>query len=379
MNPKSQISSFFLSLFFVLPLMAQTKSTIIQEASSLSISGVEVGQWEGKKVFRYTLDNGTMQVELTNFGGIISRIIVPDKDGNLENVVLALEEIPDYFTKNGPYLGAAVGRYANRIGGASFKLQGETYHLTKNNGAHTLHGGAKGFGVKVWNPETYKKEDAVGVKMTYLSVDGEEGFPGNLETTLWMELTAANELKLRFESTTDKPTVVNLTNHSYFNLNGMTGDVRDHELQIFAEAITPTGPGQIPTGELQAVAGTPFDFQSSKNLGQQLDQVEVGFDHNFVTKTENSSELQKIAIVKHPASGRVMEVFSTAPGVQLYTSNHMRDFKGAEGKTYQPHWALCLEPEGWPDSPNKPNFPSTNLAPGDQYEHEIVYQFHVVH
>lgn len=356
--------------------LSQTKMTVIQE-ESLSIKGEKVASLEGKDVFHYTLDNGTIQVELTNFGGIISRIYSPDKNGERENVVLGLENIPDYFTKNGPYLGAAVGRYANRIGSASFALDGETFYITKNNGENTLHGGKKGFGVKVWSPEIYKNEHAVGVKMTYLSLDGEEGFPGNLMTTLWMELTKENELKLRFESTTDKKTVVNLTNHSYFNLNGITGDVRDHELQIFADAITPTGPGQIPTGEIKPVDGTPFDFQSSKNLGAQLDALVGGFDHNYVTKRTNSSELKKIAIVKHPASGRTMEVFSTAPGVQLYTANGFNNFAGADGKTYQSHWALCLEPEGWPDSPNKPNFPSTSLAPGEKYVHEIVYRFGV--
>ncbi|MEP0711053.1 aldose epimerase family protein [Algoriphagus sp.] len=350
--------------------------TVIQE-STLGIRVENVGTWNGKNVYKYSLDNGNMQVELTNYGGIISRIIAPDREGKLENVVLALETIPDYFTKNGPYLGAAVGRYANRIGKASFTIDDKTYNITKNNGENTLHGGAKGFGVKVWDAETYYEEGGLGVKMTYKSVDGEEGFPGNLMTTHWIVLTNDNELKLRFESTTDKKTVVNLTNHSYFNLNGITGDVRDHELQIFANAITPTGPEQIPTGELKEVAGTPFDFQTPKNLGAQLDALGEGFDHNYVTKRTNSDELKKIAVVKHPDSGRVMEVFSTAPGVQLYTANHVRNFAGADGKIYQPHWALCLEPEAWPDSPNKPNFPSTTLAPGEKYLHEIVYKFTV--
>ncbi|WP_339752517.1 aldose epimerase family protein [Algoriphagus aquimarinus] len=356
---------------------SQTKSTVIQEEVSLTIKGEKVDTWEGQDVFHYTLDNGAMQVEMTNYGGIISRIITPDKDGKLENVVLALENISDYFTKNGPYLGAAVGRYANRIGTASFTLDGETFAITKNNGENTLHGGSKGFGVKVWTPEVYKTDNSVGVKMTYFSKDGEEGFPGNLNTTLWMELTSSNELKLRFESTTDKKTVVSLTNHSYFNLSGITGDIRDHELQIFADAITPGGPGQIPTGEIKLIAGTPFDFQTPKNLGAQLDALGEGFDHNYVTKRENSSELKKIAIVKHPESGRVMEVYSTAPGVQLYTANHVRNFAGADGKTYQPHYAFCLEPEAWPDSPNKTNFPSASLSPGGKYVNEIVYSFGV--
>ncbi|WP_425639796.1 aldose epimerase family protein [Algoriphagus yeomjeoni] len=373
MNLRIQLVAILL-LISVTVSLSQTKMTVIQEAS-LSIKGEKVGIWEGKDVFHYTLENGNMQVEMTNFGGIISRIFVPDKNGKLENVVLALEEIPDYFTKNGPYLGAAVGRYANRIGEASFTLDGETFRITKNNGENTLHGGAKGFGVKVWSPEVYKNDNAVGVKMTYLSVDGEEGFPGNLMTTLWMELTSSNELKLRFESTTDKKTVVNLTNHSYFNLNGINGDVRDHELQIFADAITPGESGQIPSGEIKSIAGTPFDFQTPKNLGAQLDALGEGFDHNYVTKRANSSELKKIAIVKHSESGRVMSVFSTAPGVQLYTANGFNGFAGADGKIYEKHWALCLEPEGWPDSPNKPSFPSTSLAPGEKYVHEIAYVF----
>ncbi|WP_192348441.1 aldose epimerase family protein [Algoriphagus sp. Y33] len=350
---------------------------MIEEDLNLTVKTERVASWEEKDVFRYILDNGEMQVEMTNYGGIISRILTSDREGKLSNVVLALENIPDYFTKNGPYLGAAVGRYANRIGTASFKLDGETFHLTKNNGENSLHGGSKGFGVKVWDPEVYKNDNAVGVKMTYLSVDGEEGFPGNLKTTLWMELTSANELKLRFESTTDKKTVVNLTNHSYFNLSGITEDVRGHELQIFAEAITPTGSGQIPTGELLEVHGTPFDFTTLTKLGAQMDALGEGFDHNYVTKRENSTELKKIAMVKHPKSGRTMTVYSTAPGVQLYTANHVRDFVGADGKIYQPHWALCLEPEAWPDSPNKPGFPSADLAPGEQYVHEIVYKFSV--
>lgn len=343
--------------------------------SNLTVTAEKVATWKGKDVYEYVLDNGWMQVHLTNFGGIISRIHVPDKTGKAGNVVLALENIPDYFTGNGPYLGAAVGRFANRIGGAAFKLDGQTFHVTKNIGEHHLHGGNEGFGEKVWDAETYEANDAVGVKMRYLSVDGEEGYPGNLETWMHIELTTDHKLRVVFESTTDKKTVINLTNHSYFNLSGITGDVRDHELQIFADAYTPTGAGQVPTGEVAKVAGTPFDFTAPKNLGEQMDALGEGFDQNFTTKKANSPDLKKIAWVKHPASGRVMEVYSTQPGVQLYTSNHMRDFAGADGKTYQPHWAFCLEPGTWPDSPNKSHFPSSVLAPGEKYRHEIVYGF----
>lgn len=338
----------------------------------------KVGSWEDKDVFKYTLDNGFMQVEMTNFGGIISRIMVPDKNGNVENVVLALDSIPQYFTGNGPYLGAAVGRYANRIGSASFILDGEKIEVTKNLGENHLHGGKKGFGVKVWDQaEPIESDSSIGVKMHYLSVDGEEGYPGNLDTWLYMELTSENELKVRFESTTDKKTVVNLTNHSYFNLGGIKRDVKDHEVQIFSDSITELSDQLIPTGDLLAVKGTQFDFNEPKLLGEQMELNGGGFDHNYVTKNENSSELVKIAKVKHPESGRIMEVYSTAPGVQFFNANGLRDFKGADGKVYQPFWAFCLEPQAWPDSPNKSNFPSAALAPGEKYVHEIVYQFEI--
>jgi len=337
----------------------------------------KVGQWVGKDVFKYSLDNGYMQVEMTNYGGIISRIIVPDKEGKLENVVLALDSIPEYFTGNGPYLGAAVGRYANRISNASFELDGVKYEVTKNIGENHLHGGKKGFGVKVWDAEPFDTENSIGVKMHYLSVDGEEGYPGNLDNWLSMELTAENEVKVKFESTTDKKTIVNLTNHSYFNLGGIKREVKDHEVQIFADAYTGMNDQLITTGEIIEVEGTPFDFRTLKNLGEQMEANGGGFDHNFVTKRENSPDLIEIAKVKHPQSGRVMEVYSTAPGVQFYTSNGMRDFKGADGKIYQPFWAFCLEPQVWPDSPNKPHFTSAELVPGEKYIHEIVYKFEV--
>ncbi|WP_373399853.1 aldose epimerase family protein [Algoriphagus halophilus] len=244
----------------------------------------KVGEWEGNDVYKYDLDNGFMQVQMTNFGGIISRILVPDKDGNLENVVLALDSIPQYFTGNGPYLGAAVGRYANRIGGASFDLDGTTYEITKNLGENHLHGGRKGFGVQVWDAEPFDTDQSIGVKMHYLSKNGEEGFPGNLDTWLYMELTTDNKIKVRFESTTDQKTVVNLTNHSYFNLGGITGDVKDHEVQILADSYTETDDRLIPTGNLLDVEGTPLDFQTPKNLGQQMELNGGGYDHNFVTK-----------------------------------------------------------------------------------------------
>ena len=370
-------------LVLTLILACQNKTEEIKESVeskeiNLEMKAEKVGEWEGKDVFKYSLDNGFMQVEMTNFGGIISRIIVPDKNGNAENVVLALDSIPQYFTGNGPYLGAAVGRYANRISNASFELDGVKYEVTKNIGENHLHGGKKGFGVKVWDQaETYDADGAIGVKMHYLSEDGEEGYPGNLDTWLYMELTPENEIKIRFESTTDKKTIVNLTNHSYFNLGGMDRDVKDHLVQINADAYTAMNEQLITTGEVVPVEGTPFDFRTPKVLGEQMEAIGGGFDHNFTTKKENSSELQEIAMVKHPESGRFLQVYSTAPGVQFYNANGMRNFKGAEGKVYQPFWAFCLEPQAWPDSPNKPNFPTAALAPGEKYVHEIVFKFGV--
>lgn len=345
--------------------------------NQLKVIFEKVGEKDGKEVFKYHLSNGTIQVELTNYGGIISRIIVPDKNGKLENVVLSLENIPDYFTDDHPYLGAVIGRYANRIANASFELGGNHFEVTANTPPNHIHGGAQGFSKQVWESETFTTANSVGVKMSYLSVDGEEGYPGNLQTDLSMELTSDNELKVKFESTTDRKTIVNLTSHSYFNLNGMSSDIRDHELQIFANAYTPTNEALITTGEIKEVVDTPFDFSAPRTIGEQMDKLGRGFDENFVTKKELSPSLIIIARAKDPKSGRVMEVYSTAPGVQLYTANYIKDFKGAEGKIYQPYWAFCLEPQAWPDSPNKPNFPSASISPEEKYVHEIVYKFSV--
>jgi len=375
-----QLIVFSISLLFISPItvpMVPTQLKSTMHSANLTIKTEKIGVRDAKEVFKYTLENGSMRVEMTNFGGILSRIVVPDKNGKSENVVLALEDISDYFTKNGPSLGAAVGRYANRISNASFPLDGKTIEVTKNIPPNHIHGGTIGFSKKVWDANTFSNAEEVGVKMHYISADGEEGFPGTLDTWLTMSLTTDNKLIVKFESTTDKKTIVNLTNHSYFNLNGIVGDVREHQLKIFADSYTPTDVAQITTGEVVEVKNTPFDFRSAKNLGEKIDELGRGFDENFVTKTKNSPDLIQIAWVKDPESGRTMNVFSTAPGVQLYTANGINDFAGADGKIYQPFWAFCLEPQAWPDSPNRPNFPSASLSPGEKYIHEIVYEFGV--
>jgi aldose 1-epimerase len=349
----------------------------IKEEKNLMIKAEKVAEHNGKPVFHYVLDNGTTQVEMSNYGGLITKIIVPDKDGNKENIALTLDTAEEFLTKPNPFFGATAGRVANRIGGAKFELEGTTYELAANNGKNTLHGGLEGFNKKVWDAETYENEGTSGVKMTYVSPDGEEGFPGNLTTTLWMELTQDNVLRIRFESTTDKTTIVNLTNHTYFNLSGMDRDVLDHEFQFWADAYTPVDAGLIPTGEIKDVAGTAFDFRTPKVLGDQIAANGGGFDHNMVMKRESSSEMKHFVKVRHPESGRVMDMYSDNVGVQFYTANFVKDFAGADGKTYDAHWGFCLESQNWPDAINHDNFPSPILKPGGKYQHTIEYKFSV--
>ena len=341
------------------------------------IKAEQVAEHKGQAVFHYVLDNGTMQVELSNYGGLVFKINAPDKNGNLENITLTLDSVPEFITKPNPFFGATAGRVANRIADGQFTLEGQTYQLAKTNGENHLHGGVEGFNKKVWTPETYSNDSLVGVKMTYLSVDGEEGYPGNLESTLWMELTTDNVLRIRFEATTDKATILNLTNHTYFNLGGAKRDVQDHEFQFWADAYTPVDDELIPTGEVKDVTGTPFDFRTPKILGDQIAANAGGFDHNMIMKLEKSPEMKHFVRIKHPESGRVMDMYSDNNGVQFYTANFVSNFAGADGKTYDKHWGFCLESQNWPDAINHDNFPSPILNPGEKYEHRIEYKFSV--
>ncbi len=366
-----------LASFACQPNSNQKEKTVIKKEVKLMLKVEKVAQILDQEIFKYSLDNGTMQVEMSNYGGLISRISVPDKDGNIENIALTLDSIPEFLTKPNPFFGATAGRVANRIGGAKFQLNGKNYSLAANNGPNTLHGGLEGFNKKVWKSEPYSNDSILGVKMTYLSVDGEEGFPGNLTTTLWMELTLDNALRIRFESETDQPTIVNLTNHTYFNLSGISGPVTDHVFQFNADAYTPVDEGLIPTGEIKDVTGTPFDFRQPKVLGDQITANQGGFDHNMVMKREKSSEMIHFVKVVHPTSGRTMDMYSDNVGVQFYTANFLADFAGADGKTYDKHWGFCLESQNWPDAVNKPNFPSPVLNPGEKYSHIIEYKFGV--
>lgn len=321
-----------------------------------------------------------VEVQITNYGARVVSVWVPDKNGKFDDVVLGFSSIKDYLKVN-PNFGAVVGRYGNRIGNAQFNLNGTVYKLEKNDGKNTLHGGFIGYDERVWNIE---KTDKQSLELSYLSKDQEEGFPGNLKITVTYTLTDSNELKINYAATTDKPTVLNLTNHSYFNLNGQdSGDILGEEIMINADKFTPVDDGLIPTGELRAVAGTPLDFTKSTLIGSRIndsyEQIKFGkgYDHNFVLN-KKGKELSVAAVAYDPKSGRVLEVTTTEPGVQFYTGNFL-DGKliGKSGKGYIHRGGFCLETQHFPDSPNHPEFPTTTLNPGENYNTTTIFKFSV--
>ena len=332
----------------------------------------------GESVELYTLTNSKhMEVAIATYGGTIVSIRVPDRAGKVDDVVLGYDTLDDYV-KGGAFFGATVGRFANRIAGAQFALGNHTYTLEKNNGQNTLHGGRLGFNKRVWQ---VRSSTPHSLELSYLSPDGEGGFPGNLRTSVTFTLTDANELRIDYSATTDAATVLNLTNHSYFNLAGQGGgDVLKHMITISADKFTPVDNTAIPTGELRSVAGTPLDFSQPHAIGERIEspdeqmRIARGYDHNFVLKRSGTG-LALAARVTDPASGRTLEVLTTEPGVQLYTSNTMNITNGKDGKQYGKYAAFCLETQHFPDSPNKPQFPSTVLKPGQQYHSTTVYRF----
>jgi len=338
---------------------------------------------DGQVVQMVTLANRSgVEAKIITYGGIIVSLKVPDRNGKLDDVVLGFDNLEDYITKS-PYFGAITGRYANRIAGGKFTLDGTEYTLARNNGPNHLHGGIKGFDKVVWKIERAKASggilgaDRAELKLSYLSKDGEEGYPGNLECTVTYTLTAENELKISYEATTDKPTVVNLTNHSYWNLAGQgNGDILAHELMLNADDYTPVDEGLIPTGEIRPVRGTPMDFTRPMTIGSRIKQVDIGgYDHNFVLNGR-PGKMKLCARVYEPTSGRVMEIHTTEPGVQFYTGNFLDgSLTGKQGRVYKKHYAFCLETQHFPDSPNKPNFPSVVLRPGQKYRSQTVYSF----
>jgi len=340
---------------------------------------------DGRPVDLYVLTNKSgAEVSITNFGGAVVSLKVPDRNGKLADVVLGYDNAAGYVNEKS-FFGALVGRYGNRIGHAQFVLDGNTYTLAKNNGENSLHGGIKGFNKALWTAKILPAKDGQSLELSYLSKDGEEGFPGNLKVNVIYTLNDSNALRIEYSATTDKKTVVNLTNHSYFNLAGQgSGDILGHQLMIQADKFTPVDAGLIPTGELRDVAGTPFDFRKLVVIGARIDQdVEQlklggGYDHNFVLRRSADSGESLAARVVEPTTGRVMEVWTTEPGVQFYTGNFL-DGKtvGKGGLTYPRRSAFCLETQHYPDSPNQPKFPSVVLKPGERYHTITTYKFSV--
>jgi aldose 1-epimerase len=341
------------------------------------------GNVDGKDVVLYTLTNAKgMVMSVTNYGGIVTSFMVPDKTGKMADIVLGHNDVDSYVKVN-PYFGALIGRYGNRIGKAKFTLDGKEYALTVNDGENTLHGGKKGFDKVVWDAKEVKAANAVGVELKYLSKDGEEGFPGNLKVTVTYWLTNNNEFKIDYTAVTDKATVVNLTQHNYWNLSGEgSGDILSEELAINADKYTPVDAGLIPTGELAAVKGTPMDFLKSTVIGSRInadfEQLKFGkgYDHNWVLNKTKPGVMTHAATVYDPKSGRVMEVSTTEPAIQFYSGNFIDGtITGKSGTPYIHRSALCLETQHYPDSPNKPDFPSTELKPGQTYKTSTVYKF----
>ncbi len=337
---------------------------------------------DGTTIDLYTLRNSNgAEVGISTYGGLVTFLRVPDKNGKFEDVVLGYDNLAGYL-KDTPYFGALIGRYGNRIAKGKFTLDGKEYTLAINNGPNALHGGLKGFDKVVWDAKILVTPGGAALELHYVSKDGEEGYPGNLTVTAVYTLQDDNALKLEYTATTDQDTVLNLTHHSYFNLAGK-GDILKHQVMIPADRFTPVDKTLIPTGELKPVAGTPFDFRTSTAIGARINETDEqlkfggGYDHNWVLN-KPMGQLGLMARVYDPSSGRVMEVFSTDPGLQFYTGNFLDGkITGKGGWKYEYRNAFCMEPQHYPDSPNQPSFPSVVLKPGDVYHNTIIYKFSV--
>jgi len=331
------------------------------------------------KSYELTNANG-MKVVITNFGGRVVSLLAPDKNGKLEDVVLGYDSLKEYLKEN-PYFGALIGRYGNRIAKGKFTLGGKEYHLPVNNGENSLHGGPMGFHNVYWEVTPVNHNY---LKLTYHSKDGEAGYPGNLLVTVGYTLTETNEFSIDYEATADKETVVNLTHHSYFNLAGAgNGDILNHELTIYADYFNAVDSGLIPAGEPKSVEGTPFDFTTPHKIGERINQDDEqlkfgkGYDHNWVLRKARAVMWQAARVVE-PASGRIMDVWTTEPGMQFYSGNFLDKEIGKGGKAYPFRSGFCLETQHFPDSPNRPDFPSTVLKPGEKYFQKTLYKFDVV-
>lgn len=371
----------FISLFFLSCKMNTKKDKEESPVADQGISKSFYGLIGTDSVFQYKLVNKNgMEVIIINYGGTVTHILTPDKNGKMGDVILGFDSLSGYLQTGNPYFGCLVGRYANRIANAIFSLDGKTFTLAANNGVNSLHGGIKGFDKVMWvEKETIATDDQATLSLQYESKDGEEGYPGNLMANFSYVLTNDNELKMIYSAITDKPTPVNLTNHCYFNLSaGSDSTILDHELMLMAENYTPVNDQLIPTGKIETVTNTAMNFLTPKKIGTDISKVKGGFDHNWVLNKKNDS-LQWIGSLYHAASGRLMEIATSEPGIQFYSGNFLDGTleNTKDGKKYIKHAGLCLETQHFPDSPNQTSFPNTILRPGETYHHETVYKFSI--
>jgi aldose 1-epimerase len=375
-------------LYVGLVLMALTLGSCAPEkkGSQMNVTKSEFGKTPaGEQVDLYTLTNANgLECRIITWGGTCISLKVPDRNGKLGDILLGHDSLDGYLSHDtSPYFGALIGRYGNRIAKGKFSIDGTEYTLATNNNDNHLHGGTVGFDQKIWKAEPVKGDKEVSLKLTYTSPDGEEGYPGTLKAAVTYSLTNDNELRIDYQATTDKPTIVNLTNHNYYNLTCGARDILGHELMINASHTTPVDAGLIPTGELAPVAGTPFDFTSPKAIGKDIDANDIqigygpGYDHNFVLN-KNDNEMSLAAEVYEPTTGRVMTIRTTEPSLQFYSGNFLDGtITGKGGKVYALHDGFCLETQHNPDSPNKPDWPTTVLRPGEVYKTTTVHTFSV--
>jgi len=362
-----------LAAFVLFGCVQETKEKTTKQ-EPMKITKEIFGLVDTTEVYLYTLTNKNgMQVKITNYGGIVTSIICPDREGNMADVALGFDELQPYLDGH-PYFGCIVGRYGNRIAKGKFTLEGEEYTLAINNGPNHLHGGIKGFDKHVWKAKEKSFPDTCFLRLRYTSADGEEGYPGNLRVMVTYSLTNDNELIIFYKATTDKATVVNLTHHTYFNLGGTQEDALDHMMSIAADKFVAVDETLIPTGELKDIKNSPMDFTTPHSIGERIAEVDGGYDHTYVLN--NMGELLKVADVYELNTGRLMEVFTTEPGIQFYSGNFLDgSLSGKNGIVYKQHHGFCLETQHFPDSPNQADFPSTILRPGDMYTQTTIYKF----
>ena len=376
------MAALFRTIIVVCLILAHSASYAAQtpQTKKAAVTQAPVGKMpDGAAVYELTLTNANgIEAKVLTYGATLATVKTPDREGKFESVTLYLDSFDDYL-KGHPLFGSVVGRFANRIAGAQFTIDGTVYKVTPNAGANHIHGGRDGFQNVLWDAEPLRAKDSVGVVLRHISPDGHEGYPGRLEVTVTYKLTDDNALSIEYAATTDKPTVINLTNHAYWNLAGAgSGDVLNHVLMLNADRYLPSDRQKIPLGDLKDVKGTPMDFTKPESIGSRISQVEdENYDHCYVLNKKPGEEFSLAARVVEPKSGRVMEVFTTQPGVQLYTAKGLNSKLKTSRFAYGPYHGLCLETQHYPDSPNKPGFPSTILRPGQPFKHTTIYKFSV--